>query len=352
MRLSRQSAVALLVLLLLSALAFAACADAQATSDAIVVQWSGSAHADVESRSFRRWDGNDPPEISAGCAKCHSTPGYLDYLGADGSTPGQVDQPAPVGTTIECQACHNKVSRDKDSAVMPSGAELTGLGQNSNCFECHQGRASTVQVDEAVAGVGADTVDADLSLPNIHNRAVGPTRYGTRAQGGYEYPGWTYVTRYAHVDDFDTCITCHDAHSLQVDAAKCSACHLGVRTREDLHNIRTTNVDYDGDGDISEGIAAEIGALQERLLRAMEIYARVTEGCEPLVYDGGFKNAAGENYSTWTPRLLKAAYNYRYTAIESGNYAHNALYAIQLLHDSLHDLGASTAGLPRPEANP
>jgi hypothetical protein len=344
--------LALLVLLALSSLALTACATAEASNDEIMAQWAASAHGNVESRSFRRWDNDEPPEISPRCAKCHSTTGYLDFLGADGSTPGQVDKAAPVGTTIECQACHNDVSRTKDSAVMPSGAEIAGLGKTANCMECHQGRASTVQVDEAVQGVGADTVNTDLSLPNIHNKAAGPTQYGTQAQGGYEYRGRAYVSRYMHVDDFNTCITCHDAHSLKIDADVCSACHIGVRTRADLKTIRATNVDYDGDGDISEGIASEIEALQERLLGSMQVYAAATEGCDPLVYDGGFQNEAGESYTTWTPRLLKAAYNYRYSAIEPGNYAHSALYAIQLLHDSLNDLGASTAGLPRPETNP
>ena len=47
-------------------------------------QWAGSAHAAAETEAFRHWDEDDPPEIPASCAKCHSAPGMLDFLGVDG----------------------------------------------------------------------------------------------------------------------------------------------------------------------------------------------------------------------------------------------------------------------------
>ena len=45
-------------------------------------------------------------------------------------------------------------------------------------------------------------------------------------------------------------------------------------------------------------------------------------------------------YMAWTPRLLKAAYNYQFIIKDPGAYAHNSTYAIELLYDSLSDLGA------------
>ena len=59
-------------------------------------EWLLSAHADAEAEAFTHWDEDDPPEIPTSCARCHSMPGHLDFLGADGSEPGVVDQPAPL----------------------------------------------------------------------------------------------------------------------------------------------------------------------------------------------------------------------------------------------------------------
>jgi hypothetical protein len=44
-------------------------------------------------------------------------------------------------------------------------------------------------------------------------------------------------------------------------------------------------------------------------------------------------------YTTWTPRLLRTAYNYHFSRRDPGNYAHNGPYVLQLLYDSLDDLG-------------
>ena len=38
-------------------------------------QWAASAHADFSAEAFVHWDEDDPAEIPARCAKCHSTPG-------------------------------------------------------------------------------------------------------------------------------------------------------------------------------------------------------------------------------------------------------------------------------------
>ena len=47
--------------------------------------------------------------------------------------------------------------------------------------------------------------------------------------------------------------------------------------------------------------------------------------------------------------MLKAAYNLQYSDMNVGHYAHNGEYIIQLLIDSLDDLGLATSGMTRPE---
>jgi hypothetical protein len=58
-------------------------------------EWAASPHAQKGSVPFTYWN-NKKGDIPVACAGCHSTHGFLDLLGADGSTPGKVDRPAPT----------------------------------------------------------------------------------------------------------------------------------------------------------------------------------------------------------------------------------------------------------------
>jgi hypothetical protein len=311
-------------------------------------RWAGSGHNDTEAEAFNHWNEDSPAEIPEACARCHSTPGYIDWIGADGTAAGAVEAPAEIGTTIQCIACHNDVTLTKTSVVMPSGIELTDLGDESRCMECHQGRESTVSVNEFIetAGVEDDVISEDLGFRNIHYFAAAATKYGTLAKGGYEYEGKSYDGNFAHVDQFDTCIECHDMHSLEVKVEQCSACHAGVTTVDDLKDVRMPGslVDYDGDGNVDEGIYFELEGLQALLFEAIQAYADDVSGT-PIAYDVAaypyFLNDAGEGYNAWTPRLLKAAYNYQVSFKDPGAFAHGGKYIIQLLNDSIEDLNTA-----------
>ncbi len=336
--------LALPIILILLNAALVACAVAEASEEEHEAAWEGSAHATDNSEHF-------DDEVSERCAKCHTTPGYLEFHGANGGFTGEVTQPVPTDQSVQCDACHSEFTKHKRESIMPSGAELTSLGHSANCFECHQGRASGAALDESLAEViiGPDEVNIDLGLPRIHNNPAGPTQHGAEAQGGYEYPGKSYVGPYTHVIGFATCNECHHPHTLELDPQQCSACHIGVKTLDDLSDIRMSRSDYDGDGDTAEGLSAEIETLQNRLLAGIKIYALATEGVDAIDFvDGRFQDRDGETYSTWTPRLLKAAYNYQYTILNHGGYAHNGQYLIQLLIDSMEDLGFGTFGMTRP----
>ena len=332
--------------------------------------WAGSGHNDTEDEPFHHWDEDDPAEIPPACARCHSTPGYRDYIGADGTEAGVVDNAAPIGTTIECVACHNEATATMTSVVFPSGAEVTGLGDESRCMQCHQGRESTVSVNEAIVEVGVDedTVSEALGFRNIHYFAAGATLYGGVTMGGYQYEGKSYDAKFTHVEGIDTCIDCHDQHTLELRLEVCSECHAGVADEEDLKDVRMkgTKKDYDGDGDKGEGVYYEIEGLRGILYQAIQDYA--SDAGTPVVYDPHAypyffidTNANGEvdegeaaypnKYNAWTPRLLKAAYNYQVSVKDPGAFAHGGKYIIQLLYDSIEDLDASlVAGLTRIDA--
>jgi hypothetical protein len=325
-------------------------------------EWMSSGHADATAEAFIHWDEESPAEVPESCAKCHSSTGYLDFLGADGTEAGVVNAPHPVGTVVDCVACHNDVTVTKTSVVMPSGLELTGLGDESRCMECHQGRQSKVSVDAAIAkaGVDADTVSDQLSFLNIHYYAAAATKYGTLAKGGYEYDGNSYDANFAHVDGYDTCNGCHNPHTLELKLEECATCHaseeMPIESADDLKDIRMqgSGVDYDGDEDTDEGIYFEIEGLQEALLGAIQAYANEVVGtavaytpdAHPYWYidangDGELTedeiNADGR-FVTWTPRMLQAAYNYQVSKKDPGNYAHGGKYTIQLLYDSIASL--------------
>jgi hypothetical protein len=182
--------------------------------------------------------------------------------------------------------------------------------------------------------------------------------------GAYQYEGKEYAGRNEHVNAADNCIECHSTHELEVQVEACADCHDGADAEGGLQTIRESEDDFDGDGDATEGIALEIDTMRQALYAALQAYAADEVGT-PIVYhpanhpyffidtngngEADADEAVGDNrYATWTPRLLRAAYNYQYSTKDPGQFAHNAPYIIQTLYDSLEDLGADVTGMTRP----
>jgi hypothetical protein len=322
--------------------------------------WAGSAHANAEAEAFVHW--NSEGEVPVECARCHSTTGYRDFLGDDGTAAGEVDNPAPLGTVVSCDACHSSSATTLTTITFPSSASITDTGDATRCMVCHQGRASTDSVNAAIekAGLTQDRnkVSPDMGFINIHYFAAAATLYGSEARGGYQYDGQNYQMKNLHVPAYDTCSECHNPHTLEVRVEECAGCHEDVESVEDLRLIRMngTQVDYDGDGDMDEGIAEEIQGLQSMLYEAMQSYARDVAGT-PLAYketaypyffvdtndngDVDDDEAVSDNaFKAFTANLLTAAYNYQVTIKDPGGFAHNPTYHIQLLFDSISALNA------------
>ena len=327
------------LVILLAALLCVCGAFAVLAEDPHQAAWAGSPHADRESEGFAHWDGDDPAVVPAGCAMCHAGAGYLDFLGVDGTAAGVVDNPAEPGV-IECGTCHNDAVAALTTVTFPSEVIVDVVSAEAPCVQCHQGRASGLSVASAVEGVDADTVIEGQRFINVHYAAAGATREGSVANAGYQYDGKDYVGAFAHASGFDACAACHDPHSLELKLEGC-VCHGAV---QDAGTIRMGGTDYDGDGDTAEGVKGEIETLHAALLAVLESAGAVFDADSyPYWFD-----AAGESFAAWTPRLLKAAYNYQLVAKEAGFYAHNPKYAIQLLIDGLADLGADVSAYARP----
>jgi len=284
------------------------------------------------------------PSNGFACVTCH------DDL-AEYTLHAVTSVPFPSGKSVTFST-----EKDDKGALKPVAANL--------CLECHQGRASTATVNAALRDKEEDKVpDPALRFQNVHYFAAGASLFGNDAQGAYQYADKEYVGRFAHVPGFDTCTGCHNPHALELSLDKFTSCHAGIKSAAEIRIIAT---DLDGDKDVKEPVKAEIDAMTEKLYAAMQLYAKDVAKTA-IVYDShaypyffADKNANGKvdegegSYAAWTPRLLKAAYNYQYVQKDPGMYAHNAKYAAQILYDTLEDLGkggikVDLTGMARPE---
>ena len=223
-----------------------------------------------------------------------------------------------------------------EPVMFPSGDTATLTNASNICMICHQGRESTVQVNDDIAacsGVGdcdADCTPTDgaggaggaggasgcdgLGFVNIHYYAAAATFFGTDVKGGYEYDTQTYVgqnsSRPTRTTRCNDCIDCHmEANPAGAATSSCRrlpAASQGLATRRatafpTLDVRRSDNYDA-------------IQTLLPVLLTAIEDL-RHDDLSEPIVYDEDsypywFNVSDGERYQ-FDATLLRAAYNYQ-----------------------------------------
>ncbi len=312
-----------------------------------IAEWARSGHSDASSISFSYW--NNAGAIPPVCSVCHSGTGFRSFHGLDGSAPGLPAQPVPVGGVVDCETCHNAGLASVTSIALPSGISHPVNGGEASCMTCHQGRAAGVTVTRATQGKSEDAPDASLSFINPHYATAAATLLGGYGGMGYHYPGKDYSGRFLHARPVATCASCHEPHNLTVAEQTCLTCHASGEAAD----IRISRVSHDGSGDTKKGIGADIAANKARLMRMIEDYAKAVAGT-PMHYDGShhpyfFADANGDGiadqadgkvvpYNAWTPRMLKAAYNWKFVGSDSGIHVHNPHYALELLYDSMEDL--------------
>lgn len=262
----------LALLFISAALSLPAAAD-KTRMPGLVDAWRSAPHGDYHSRSFTYW--NKEGAVPSACAACHSEPGFIDFLGADGSAPFAVDRPGAINSPIGCAACHTAAAHALDNVRFPSGVTVERLGASAVCSVCHQGRQSGDAVVAATKGRDEDAVSTELAFINIHYGAAAASMHGADVRGGFQYPGRTYAGRFAHVPSAGTCASCHDVHTTKVATDTCLTCHRGVT---DVRAIRTRHRDFDGDGQAQGGIHSEIAGLHRKLFAALVAYAAKVGG--------------------------------------------------------------------------
>ena len=307
---------------------------------------------------FRHCD--EEEEIPPACSKCHSSAGLPLFL-KDNTTISQ-----PVSNGFQCTTCHNDLTEftryDVEKVKFPSRIVIDSGNTDTNlCMSCHQGRQSMIFFDRWLKQFDEDTVSPILHFWDIHYSAAGATFFGTEAKGPYEYKNKTYAGLFEACDifrqaeEFKGCISCHSSHGLAVAVKTCESCHPEVAEEGNLRAIRSSPQDYDGDGIVEEGLSEEIDTIREALYAAIQTYA-TNVADTAIVYDArrypyffidlnGNGSADSDEvtvanrYAAWTPRLLRAAYNYQYSIKDPGAFAHNGQYILQILYDSLESLG-------------
>lgn len=315
---------------------------------AAISAWAGSPHANASSAAFSHW--NSEGEIPPVCAGCHSGAGFRDLHGLDGSDPGMSNTPTPAGGVVDCDTCHNPGLSQIGEIRFPSGLmHPVATAGEVPCLTCHQGRAAGASVQEALADKPEDLPDSEIRFVNPHYAVAAASWLGGYGASGYHYPGKDYSGRFFHARPVTTCASCHDPHSLKVAEQTCLTCHQESATAD----IRLSRLSYDGSNDLNKGISADIAANAGILRQIYMDYAADVAGMgivhDAQLYPYFFADANGDGradqrdgkpvaYNTWTPRLLKAVYNWKFVTSDAGIYAHNPHYALELLHDSIEDL--------------
>ena len=329
-------------------------------------------HFNITAEPFRHWDSEG--EVPATCSKCHSATGLPFYL-ENGVTIAQ-----PVAQSLTCSTCHdvanNFETHPVDEVTFPSGMTVSfGEGDAPNlCISCHQGRESTVSVNAAItkSGAGADEVSDALSFRNVHYFAAGATLFGTEVKGAYEFDGQDYNGRNMHDGaDYTTCTDCHETHTGAVKIDACSDCH-DVGDVEDLQYIRGADgvdnaddaIDFNGNGDVDEGIAQEIASFQDALYAAIQSYATDTAGAA-IIYSPELVSVFLRGHER--QRRVGCGRSQRWQQLQeldaepaarrlqlsvcgqgSGSFAHNPDYIMQVLYDSIQAVGGDVSNFTRP----
>lgn len=290
------------------------------------MEWANSLHA-IAVREER-----------ADCAGCHSGIGFVDRM--DGKSPVRLEY-API-TCVTCHdphdATHPHQLRVMDNVTLkdtsrPGGATvITNAGPAALCMQCHLSRRDAVTY---VNGRGSTHFGPHGSPQTDMLMGVNAITYGK------EIPSSGHGT-IVH----ETCVACHmqpvastnaafklvgghtfnvAAHEMEL-AGACQQCH-GPTVKE----LNFARQDYDGNG-VIEGVQTEVKGLLDKLGMMLPPIGQPTVAVT----------------ADYTPKQLKAVYNYLFVKNDGSYGVHNTAYAVGLLKATLADMtdDSNSDGLP------
>jgi hypothetical protein len=273
-----------------------------------------------------------------------------------------------------------------------NGAKGTAQHDDSFvCMTCHRARESMLTLE--AADVGGLTTNFTLSTKSPHYYPAGAFLYGSKAAVAWQYPGKTYVQRWDHDQAYNQpyalnagvpvtaslkaqCTYCHmqdGSHSFEVEvgpATACGYCHPAA-TVGDLTPFARAQDNFDND--MATKPKAETKVFADRLAAAINAYSKLaktngTSGAEWSLFNDGsipgtsvgwYKDTnhddvlqtteiTSANAAKWDSKGYRATFNYRLWINDPGAWAHNPKYVLQILYDSIENLGGDLTNLTRP----
>ncbi|HEY3306996.1 MAG TPA: multiheme c-type cytochrome [Desulfuromonadaceae bacterium] len=288
-------------------------------------------------------------EIDNICQRCHTTRGFIASLSGTTVTFDSSD----TNEVLACNACHSDVATGAVRAVtspftlpLSNGATVTYdvPGSSGLCVNCHGGRETgdSIKNDPDADGI--------RGFINSHYLVAGGTLYN---KTGYEYAGQTYDILGYHKN-----IGLANTSSTGT-AGPCVACHMsrgtghtwGFLTRDANGVITSINSTLCGKCHLAGITASALQATKEQYQAALEVLKAQLAAKEIHFYNAypyfyaapyvagatntPFTNWAGVyGLSKWKD-VMGAAFNFNMLQHEPGAYAHNKIYALKLISDSI-----------------
>lgn len=285
-------------------------------------QWENSSHG----------SGN-AMRSSGSCRPCHTNEGFVASVTGD-------DVTADHFTSVGCFTCHDPhVNGDFDLRITDAvtlGNDATyDRGISNLCVRCHKSRRN-------VETYVYDGVRLSGHFGPHHS----PQSDMLLGENAYEYDGYDYDDDSWHTKGVaEGCVKCHyrvsvyyeiGGHTFEMasgedentDACNVDGCHHNKEIDE--FDREMAAMDFDDDGDFTEGVQTEIDDLMHDL--------------ETLLADAGLIEWIAED-GAWEPtnRLVVpdadsagAVYNWAFVHEDQSHGIHNTLYAVALLQSSIN----------------
>ena len=304
--------------------------------------------------------GNSWYANAAGCQKCHTNEGFIEFVNT-GKVEGHVANPSQPG----CFTCHAPHTRGDFSVrtnkpVKMVDGSVFNLGDGNLCANCHQARRAAKDYVKAL----------DASKVSSHWGAHhGPQSDIVNGTNAFENPANTYSSSPHKQAVKDGCASCHMAlpegrysfspelggHSFNIEGevheagklnvASCASCHKDIKQvkGKEIYDLKA-KADYDLDG-TAEPLQAEAQGLLDAFVN--ENGTGYLQRLSPPMYKANGSWASSKTGS-WTLAEMAALYNYKMFLEDRSDGVHNATYTIQILYDSLKALDPSLDDSLRP----